>query len=136
MILFTFVILLFMKYVHRLLYLLFFFLMIRRPPRSTLFPYTTLFRSPNALEAWRAPPRRRRQPPGPSADEHGGLLHPRIRCPPILGRDAVKHVGPSKLGWPLRHGQKCRRCRTWFELYASPERKTKAAEMIGLTHLY
>src|SRR5689334_24848276 len=27
------------------LFLLFFFLMIRRPPRSTLFPYTTLFRS-------------------------------------------------------------------------------------------
>src|SRR2546430_11542685 len=26
--------------------LTFFFLMIRRPPRSTLFPYTTLFRSP------------------------------------------------------------------------------------------
>src|SRR3712207_7603395 len=29
--------------------LLFFFLMIRRPPRSTLFPYTTLFRSMIAL---------------------------------------------------------------------------------------
>src|ERR1039457_7420116 len=28
-----------------LLFVLFFFLMIRRPPRSTLFPYTTLFRS-------------------------------------------------------------------------------------------
>src|SRR5260370_42570864 len=28
-----------------LYYLFFFFLMIRRPPRSTLFPYTTLFRS-------------------------------------------------------------------------------------------
>src|SRR5258706_4095325 len=28
--------------------LCFFFLMIRRPPRSTLFPYTTLFRSPVA----------------------------------------------------------------------------------------
>src|SRR5258705_7261555 len=27
------------------MHLLFFFLMIRRPPRSTLFPYTTLFRS-------------------------------------------------------------------------------------------
>src|SRR2546429_9256419 len=27
---------------------LFFFLMIRRPPRSTLFPYTTLFRSTSA----------------------------------------------------------------------------------------
>src|SRR2546426_12796739 len=26
-------------------YFFFFFLMIRRPPRSTLFPYTTLFRS-------------------------------------------------------------------------------------------
>src|SRR5438067_9175421 len=29
---------------------LFFFLMIRRPPRSTLFPYTTLFRSRRWLE--------------------------------------------------------------------------------------
>src|SRR5215510_16228645 len=28
-------------------YFCFFFLMIRRPPRSTLFPYTTLFRSPD-----------------------------------------------------------------------------------------
>src|SRR3712207_8121979 len=27
------------------MYSIFFFLMIRRPPRSTLFPYTTLFRS-------------------------------------------------------------------------------------------
>src|SRR5258708_21507672 len=32
-------------YTHTLLFS-FFFLMIRRPPRSTLFPYTTLFRSP------------------------------------------------------------------------------------------
>src|SRR2546427_6770480 len=35
---------------------LFFFLMIRRPPRSTLFPYTTLFRSsvrPPALSKFR-----------------------------------------------------------------------------------
>ena len=30
---------------------IFFFLMIRRPPRSTLFPYTTLFRSVRAWEA-------------------------------------------------------------------------------------
>src|SRR4051794_41371766 len=28
----------------------FFFLMIRRPPRSTLFPYTTLFRSVHAAQ--------------------------------------------------------------------------------------
>src|SRR2546429_4388989 len=32
------------KFASRLVFL-FFFLMIRRPPRSTLFPYTTLFRS-------------------------------------------------------------------------------------------
>src|SRR5258708_35853710 len=30
-------------------YFFFFFLMIRRPPRSTLFPYTTLFRSVKIL---------------------------------------------------------------------------------------
>src|SRR5260370_36715314 len=32
-----------------LFFCLFFFLMIRRPPRSTLFPYTPLFRSRNFL---------------------------------------------------------------------------------------
>src|SRR5438270_3489746 len=30
-------------------YLFFFFLMLRPPPRSTLFPYTTLFRSPTSV---------------------------------------------------------------------------------------
>src|SRR5215204_7075800 len=40
--------------------LFFFFLMIRRPPRSTLFPYTTLFRSPCA--AWPRPRRSGRSP--------------------------------------------------------------------------
>src|SRR5438034_9276389 len=35
-------------------FLFFFFLIIRRPPRSTLFPYTTLFRSDSRLR-----PRRR-----------------------------------------------------------------------------
>src|SRR2546422_11318606 len=38
----------------------FFFLMIRRPPRSTLFPYTTLFRSPS-----------RSRPSGPAATSPG-----------------------------------------------------------------
>src|SRR6266487_6530295 len=44
--------------------LIFFFLMIRRPPRSTLFPYTTLFRSrPPGRQARQAatPPSRRRR---------------------------------------------------------------------------
>src|SRR3712207_8622748 len=35
---------------------MFFFLMIRRPPRSTLFPYTTLFRSLRALSLVVDPP--------------------------------------------------------------------------------
>src|SRR5438132_4302749 len=35
-----------MSLLTRLLCCFFFFLMLRRPPRSTLFPYTTLFRSP------------------------------------------------------------------------------------------
>src|SRR5256885_13564308 len=34
------------NHVYLRVYNFFFFLMIRRPPRSTLFPYTTLFRSP------------------------------------------------------------------------------------------
>src|SRR5688572_33176899 len=42
---------LFLIFLVLLCFFFFFFLMIRRPPRSTLFPYTTLFRS-----AW--PPRR------------------------------------------------------------------------------
>src|SRR6266542_6705339 len=33
-------------FIYFLFFFFFFFLMIRRPPRSTLFPYTTLFRSP------------------------------------------------------------------------------------------
>src|SRR5215204_5732705 len=36
---------LFEEFYHRISLFSFFFLMIRRPPRSTLFPYTTLFRS-------------------------------------------------------------------------------------------
>src|SRR5438309_4275100 len=46
----------------RLSYVCFFFLMIRRPPRSTLFPYTTLFRSTTPAASPSAPPA---WPPGP-----------------------------------------------------------------------
>src|SRR2546430_11383004 len=42
-----------------LLILFFFFLMIRRPPRSTLFPYTTLFRSGRVATSVTAPAGRR-----------------------------------------------------------------------------
>src|SRR5437879_8338590 len=47
-------------------FLLFFFLLIRPPPRSTLFPYTTLFRSPRhrrtkCHRVGEDPPRRAKQ---------------------------------------------------------------------------
>src|SRR6266496_4947959 len=49
--------------------LVFFFLMIRRPPRSTLFPYTTLFRSLPAvdLRGGRVRHQRARPRPRPAA---------------------------------------------------------------------
>src|SRR5256885_13447454 len=48
---------------HRSLrYLFFFFLMIRPPPRSTLFPYTTLFRSTSATRPSRLTSEHRRNP--------------------------------------------------------------------------
>src|SRR2546430_12697604 len=61
-------------------YFFFFFLMIRRPPRSTLFPYTTLFRSDGARRRRyprlpRRPPARLRRPrPGLRSEEHTSEL--------------------------------------------------------------
>src|SRR6266850_3982622 len=53
----------------------FFFLMIRRPPRSTLFPYTTLFRSPTpACPRARSPPRPSRAPCTRRSEEHTSEL--------------------------------------------------------------
>src|SRR5690242_21000914 len=71
---------------------LFFFLMIRRPPRSTLFPYTTLFRS---MPAPRPDPRaacaRRWRTRGPSSrwrrsEEHTSELqsHVNLVCRLLL----------------------------------------------------
>src|SRR3712207_7208819 len=50
--------------------MVFFFLMIRRPPRSTLFPYTTLFRSAPQAVGLRADRRGRRRTNRP--------LHPHV----------------------------------------------------------
>src|SRR2546429_6779391 len=62
--------------------------MIRRPPRSTLFPYTTLFRSPN-----RSTPTRTTK---------------RSPCPPR--RAPPSRFAPSRF-WRTRPG-----CRTWWNL--------------------
>src|SRR6266536_6621139 len=63
----------------------FFFLMIRRPPRSTLFPYTTLFRSPEATSAGR-----RGDPARSPAEPGRQALAPQAQTAP-----AGAHNGPS-----------------------------------------
>src|SRR2546427_5726258 len=89
--------------------LLFFFLMIRRPPRSTLFPYTTLFRSRSGrsrggrggLLAWVAPAPGGRGPvplrgvheplPGPPGLPQDDRRVLRGEVPPV-------HPGPGRPG--------------------------------------
>src|SRR2546430_11720229 len=65
--------------------------MIRRPPRSTLFPYTTLFRSPDADPDER--PRARPVAPGESRD--------RARVEADDPRDGLRRVRLHVLGEPL-----------------------------------
>src|SRR2546430_15340743 len=52
----------------------FFFLMIRRPPRSTLFPYTTLFRSPRRA-GWLRSSRRNTPQACPNGDRKSTRLN-------------------------------------------------------------
>src|SRR6266850_7346273 len=54
----------------------FFFLMIRRPPRSTLFPYTTLFRSRRSPTSDARPWRRVRHPASRSEEHTSELQSP------------------------------------------------------------
>src|SRR3712207_8155222 len=69
----------------------FFFLMIRRPPRSTLFPYTTLFRSP----ARRAPRRHRRS--------RGG--EPTSRCRRPTSRTRWSRTRRNRAAAPSRRSE-------------------------------
>src|SRR5471030_3471669 len=64
---------LFVVYFLSLFFFFFFFLMIRRPPRSTLFPYTTLFRSrPERARSTMRPTSC--VSPGPRSEEHTSEL--------------------------------------------------------------
>src|SRR3989440_10713454 len=56
-------------------YAFFFFLMIRRPPRSTLFPYTTLFRSRDVRARHRPARAGASRPLRHSATHTGGRAH-------------------------------------------------------------
>src|ERR1041384_3268132 len=59
--------------------LFFFFLMIRRPPRSTLFPYTTLFRSRLALQLLRSERRQAREASAPRSRRQSDQARLRAR---------------------------------------------------------
>src|SRR2546425_2512002 len=94
----------------------FFFLMIRRPPRSTLFPYTTLFRSASApCDTSRAPARRSRPAPcagrprrpparaGTRSEEHTSELQSLayLVCRLLLAKKKLDvfefRIGPSRV---------------------------------------
>src|SRR2546429_9773057 len=77
------------------MYLVFFFLMIRRPPRSTLFPYTTLFRS------W-VDGGERLHPRGPVLAEAGGRNGP-VYVPDLRGplrRGAAEQLAGDRQSLP------------------------------------
>src|SRR2546427_5512610 len=56
--------------------------MIRRPPRSTLFPYTTLFRS---------------EPGGPRSDQPARVLEPRGQLTRVVVRVRTRRPHPRRL---------------------------------------
>src|SRR3989442_7579181 len=66
--------------------MVFFFLMIRRPPRSTLFPYTTLFRSPPSEASSTSSLRNEWLWRGPRSEEHTSELQsrPHLVCRLLL----------------------------------------------------
>src|SRR3989454_3931404 len=80
--------------------LIFFFLMIRRPPRSTLFPYTTLFRSRDAGEQLT----RRGEAPlllGPVTQHAGHRVEVLGQATELVGptnRDADREIAVGDLG--------------------------------------
>src|SRR2546430_6099551 len=77
--------------------------MIRRPPRSTLFPYTTLFRSPPSKRGHHRPPLRRRSRPGERA-LRGGLasrIRPESTSP--RGRETLGDANPGSASRSEEH---------------------------------
>src|SRR5215471_1858990 len=80
----------------------FFFLMIRRPPRSTLFPYTTLFRSMQGRRRQDSDDREKcraaRKTHGVETAEHRCPLG---RPPPhlVVGSDGEARVEDRRIAW-------------------------------------
>src|SRR3712207_8648467 len=97
----------------------FFFLMIRRPPRSTLFPYTTLFRSGlerqaslQALDEFRhLAVRRHRRRPERRSEEHTSELQSRQYLVCRLLLEKKKKTKETVLFQSLHYAEEQRRVR-------------------------
>src|SRR5437588_13115735 len=98
--------------------MIFFFVMIRPPPRSTLFPYTTLFRSPQRAVVRAA--FRQLAPTHRSADDWHGISQSGLGAPvhqldlrladPARARPAVRWTGlPARHARRPRPGRSARR---------------------------
>src|SRR6267378_7124862 len=100
-----FYLLIFLVCTHNLFAFFFFFLMIRRPPRSTLFPYTTLFRSNRPASAcWHG----ETTPRPPRSEEHTSELQSRrdLVCRLLLEKKKKKHLNrllQKKIYKPKKH---------------------------------
>src|SRR5258707_14581773 len=94
---------------------LFFFLMIRRPPRSTLFPYTTLFRSNIGIS--------------PASEAPCTLFWPRSGCRPVPGRPTCPVIKASAIKQPAYpwHRQSALLDRTGLDHRASRPARNRSA---------
>src|SRR5215213_9695308 len=117
-----------------------FFLMIRRPPRSTLFPYTTLFRSTSACPYTggsaisRPPDAKSRRPRG--RRQNGADPEPGVREGGLRAVVAANSFAPAPPSPPPQPGERVHRLAAGgadLELHVRPFRRPLAAH--GAHHL-
>src|SRR5437764_9993640 len=99
--------------------LLLFFLMIRRPPRSTLFPYTTLFRS------WRPRPER-------AHPRQGALRQPRLPLPADEDLRRSAGLGAAPAGRSEEHTSE-HRCISYAVFCLKKKKKAMAYQESQMT---
>src|SRR5256885_7174449 len=83
----------------------FFFLMIRRPPRSTLFPYTTLFRSRDEIEAGKSYCSRRFG--GATCDDKSAQIYARFDKNEQICRHRDRKSGSAGMPRPISYAVFC-----------------------------
>src|SRR2546422_11534813 len=98
--------------------------MIRRPPRSTLFPYTTLFRSPDSKRIW-----------WEEAGVHQNLTFP-VQPDPVSGQHCWhQKVTVSRPGPDDRYGDVFVDTNKSFEVYRERRSEEHTSELQSRLHL-